>query len=97
MNKIGEILLGQNSGEPKKFLSSWGGGGIFFRNSKFGENTHLGNDVRNKHTKFEQDRRIFTWSKFGGTQKISKFMGGGGIFFFFEIQNSEKLPAWRMF
>ena len=44
---------------------------FFSRNSRFGEVTHLGNDVRNKHTKFEQDRRIFTWSKFGGTQKNS--------------------------
>ena len=65
-----------------------GGEEFWLRNSKFGENTHLGNDVRNKHSKFEQDRRNFTWSKFGGTQKISKFMGGRN--FFFEIRKTEK-------
>ena len=30
--------------------------------------THLGNVVRNKHTKFEQDRSIGSWSNFGGTK-----------------------------
>ena len=30
--------------------------------------THLGNVVRNKHTKFEQDRSIGSWSNFEGTK-----------------------------
>ena len=38
------------------------------RNSKIREMNHLGNAVRNKHTKFEQDRSIGSWSNFGGTK-----------------------------
>ena len=51
--------------------------------------THLGNVLRNKHTKFEQDRSNFSLSNFEGTPKKFKIHRGGGIFFF-EIQKSEK-------
>ena len=45
---------------------------MIVRNSKIGERTHLGNLVRNKHTKFEQDRSIGSWSNFGGTKSREK-------------------------
>ena len=42
------------TGGNQKISKVMGGVRIFFfRNSKFGEKTHLGNVVRNKHTKFE--------------------------------------------
>ena len=58
-----------------------GEGRFFSQNSKFGGMTHLGNVVRNKHIKFEQDRSIYTLSYFGETQKMFKVKGGGEIYF----------------
>ena len=69
MNKIGAFLLSQILGEPKKFLSSWGGGRIFFSNFEKRRNTPLGNVVRNKHTKFEQDRSTGSVLKIGGKKE----------------------------
>ena len=57
------------------------------------------NVVSNKHTKFEQDRSIFTLLNLGGTQKLPKFMGRGGPGegeIFSEIQNSKNGPTWGM-
>ena len=60
-----------------------GGAGreFFFSNFEKRQNNLLGNVVGSKHTKFEEDRSIFTLSNCGGTQKLSKFMGEGEDFF----------------
>ena len=69
-----------------------GGGGNFKRRL----NTLLGNVVRNMHSKFEQERNIFTLSNLRGTQKTTKFMGGGEEYFFRISENGE-IPCWEMF
>ena len=80
-NKRSEWIIPQSRWEKKwrckkmKLLSR--GGGNFEKR----RNTLLGNVVRYKHTKFEEDRSIFTLSNCGGTQKLSKFMGEGEDFF----------------
>ena len=89
MNKIGAFLLCEISGEPEKIPSSWEREVFFPQISKFGGMTHLGNVVRNKHIKFEQDRSSYMLSYFGETQKMFKVKGGRGNFFF-EFLKTEK-------
>ena len=49
-----------------------GGGRIFFSNFEKRRNTPLGNVVRNKHTKFEQDRSTGSVLKIGEKKSLEK-------------------------
>ena len=72
---------------PKKFFL---GGSLSIRDWD-----QTGNVVKNKHTKLEQHRIIFSLSNFGGTPKKFKVhWGGGGMFF--KITKLEKGPTWGM-
>ena len=71
---------------PKKFFL---GGSLSIRDWD-----QTGNVVKNKHTKLEQHRIIFSLSNFGRTPKKFKVHGGGGMFF--KITKLEKGPTWGM-
>ena len=72
MNKIGAFLLGQNWGDPKKSLSSWGGRKFFFSKFEKPKKTSEGINVENMCTKFGGPAMIGSWSKIGGTKRREK-------------------------